>query len=262
MNINRKIEQAIKLIQSAYEANPASIAVGFSGGKDSSVVAELVRMSGCPIPLIYKSSTIDEPGTIPFVQAMGAKIIRPRYTFFQLLERKGVPSFNRRFCCEFLKEYKTSDLMLTGVRRQESRSRGLIEDFTRCRAEGYQEIMPILNWTFNEIKCFVKKQNVPLHPIYQHNGLRARLGCMGCPLPYSRSRADFLRRPKLLQAWIKHLKVYENKYGGFGKDGWSLAQELTFHFFFHSLAQFKTSTYSRSSTASASLIESFFHVKL
>ena len=262
MNINRKIEQAIKLIQSAYETNPASIAVGFSGGKDSSVVAELVRLSGCPIPLHYKNSTIDRPGTIKFVEDCGATILQPKTPFYKLLEKKGVPNFARRFCCEKLKEYKVTDIVLTGVRREESKKRSQIEDFTRCRTQGYQEIMPILNWTLNEIACFIKKQNIKLHPYYKERDLKCRLGCMGCPLPYNRSITDFKENPKLLLAWIKHLRIFETNHGGFGNEKWTLEQELVNHFFFHNTDQFRAQAFGLFPLDCKKILETHFNVKL
>ena len=59
--LERKVKQAIRLIQSVpyFEGEP--IEVAYSGGKDSDVILELVRMSGVRYRAIYKNTTIDPP---------------------------------------------------------------------------------------------------------------------------------------------------------------------------------------------------------
>ena len=63
--LKEKIDSAIKLIQSA-EAKQVGqpIEVCNSGGNDSDVILELVRMAKVESRAIYKNTTIDPPGTI------------------------------------------------------------------------------------------------------------------------------------------------------------------------------------------------------
>ena len=98
--LQRKVDQAIKLIQAAgkvAEEHGQPLEVCYSGGKDSDVILELARMSGAKIRPIYKNTTIDPPGTIAHVKEMGVEILRPKETFAQLMARKGFPSRVARF---------------------------------------------------------------------------------------------------------------------------------------------------------------------
>ena len=100
-----------------------NIAIAYSGGKDSDVILELAKMAGIPYRAIYKATTIDPPKTIAHAREMGAEIIRPKKTFFQLISENGFPTRFYRFCCSVLKEYKICDRTILGIRRSESRKK-------------------------------------------------------------------------------------------------------------------------------------------
>lgn len=137
--LQRKVDRAVKLIQQA--GRDAIPEVAYSGGKDSDVILELARMSGIEFRAIYRNTTIDPPGTIAHVKANGVEILRPKQTFFQLIEQNGFPNRFMRFCCRYLKEYKVLDRCIMGVRKAESTKRGAQEcgmgGCQRNQAEGY-----------------------------------------------------------------------------------------------------------------------------
>ena len=80
--LKKKVDFAIKLLQSIPQ--DGDIEVSYSGGKDSDVILELAKMAGIPYRAIYKNTTIDPPGTIAHAREMGAEVIHPQKTFFQL----------------------------------------------------------------------------------------------------------------------------------------------------------------------------------
>ena len=102
--LEKKVERAIRLLQSIPQ--DGDIEVSYSGGKDSDVILELAKMAGIPYRAIYKATTIDPPKTIAHAREMGAEVIRPKKTFFQIISEKGFPSRFSRWCCSELKEYK------------------------------------------------------------------------------------------------------------------------------------------------------------
>lgn len=114
-NLALKISRAVKLLQSA--AKDSVLEVCYSGGKDSDVLLHLVKVAGVKYRAIYKNTTIDPPGTITHCKEVGAEIVRPPITFFQLVRKKGMPTRRCRFCCEKMKEYKVLDLATQGIRR-------------------------------------------------------------------------------------------------------------------------------------------------
>ena len=115
--LEKKIERALWLLRTAAADSDQPIEVSYSGGKDSDVILELARMAGIKYRAIYKNTTIDPPGTIAHVKANGVEILRPKQTFFQLIEQNGFPNRFMRFCCRYLKEYKVLDRCIMGVRK-------------------------------------------------------------------------------------------------------------------------------------------------
>lgn len=102
--MERHIKRSIDLIQKLEKDSIYNL--GFSGGKDSIVLLDLTKKSGVKFEAVYSNTTIDPPGTIPFIRNNypEVKIVNPKESFFQLVARKGLPSRRRRWCCETLKE--------------------------------------------------------------------------------------------------------------------------------------------------------------
>lgn len=247
-DLQKKVEQAIKLLQSVGNHCKRTLEVCYSGGKDSDVILELAKMSGVNFRAIYKNTTIDPPGTIKHCMDKGVEIIRPKQTFFQLIEKKGFPTRFRRFCCESIKEYKILDYAVQGIRRSESIARAKrYKEPVICRLYGKKEhcnvILPILEWTDSDVAEFIKIRLVKCAPIYYTGGLfnvRQRLGCMGCPLQSDNGLDDFKAYPNLVKAWCKagkkwmetHPNVKANKKFG------DVYRLFTYHVFFRSYQEF------------------------
>lgn len=171
--LQKKVDRAIRLLQSIPQ--DGDIEVSYSGGKDSDVILELTKMAGIPYRAIYKSTTIDPPGTIAHAREMGAEVVRPKMTFFQLIAKKGFPSRLSRWCCSELKEYKVCDRAIQGIRRSESRKRAeRYKEPEVCRVysakEKVKQYLPILEWTDEDIAEFIKGRNIKCHPIYYRGG--------------------------------------------------------------------------------------------
>ena len=208
--LQKKVDFAIKLLQSIPQ--DGDIELSYSGGKDSDVILELAKMAGIPYRAIYKNTTIDPAGTIAHAKEMGAEVIHPKESFFQLIAEKGFPTRVSRWCCSVLKEYKICDRAIHGIRRSESRKRA--ENYKEpevCRVYSAKEkvkvYLPILEWTDEDVEEFIKERNIKCHPLYYRGGefdVTKRLGCMGCPIQSRRKQIqDFKDNPRLLKAWIR-----------------------------------------------------------
>lgn len=217
-SLNKKIEQAVRLIQCS--VGDDVVEVSYSGGKDSDIILELVKMADVKYRAMYKNTTIDPVGTIAHCKENGVEIISPKMSFFQLVEKKGMPTRRARFCCRFLKEYKILDKSVQGIRRCESVKRSKnysADDPVICRSYGSKKnhvsvILPILNWSDDDVREFVNIRNLKCHPLYyDDNGnfcVDRRLGCMGCPLKSDNGRGDFLLHPKLFVRMVKCVEVW------------------------------------------------------
>ena len=214
--LQKKVDFAVKLLQSI-PTDDGPIELSYSSGKDSDVILELAKMAGIPYRAIYKNTTIDPPGTIAHAREVGAEVIHPEKTFFQLISERGFPSRFRRFCCSELKEYKICDRAIQGIRRSESRKRAeRYKEPEMCRVYSAKEkvkvYLPILEWTDDDIAEFIKERNIKCHPLYYKNGqfdVTRRLGCVGCPLASKKKRIqEFKENPKMLKAWIRAGQKY------------------------------------------------------
>ena len=222
--LQKKIDASIRLLQSIGKAYDGVIEIAYSGGKDSDVILQLAKEAGINYEAIYKNTTIDPPGTLAHVKKMGARIIQPKETFFQLVARKGLPSMRRRFCCEVLKEYKVLDKCVIGVRKEESTARAKrYNEPTQCRWYGakkeenrVEQIMPILDWTNDDVKEYIIDRNIKLAPVYLDGGgkidITKRLGCMCCPLQSAKKRIEsFKQYPNMVKAYIRAAQKFLDK---------------------------------------------------
>ena len=212
--LEKKVEQAVKLLQVCYKAAGKPLEIAYSGGKDSDVILELAKMSGIEYRAIYRNTTIDPPGTLRHVLENGVEVRRPKESFFSLMKRKGYPGRVRRFCCDVLKEYKILDNCVMGIRKCESVKRSMMyTEPTACRIYGSKKnhvnaIYPILDWTNEDELEFIEERGIKLHPLYYREDrsidITKRLGCMCCPLQYYKKRLqEFKKYPGMVKAYIR-----------------------------------------------------------
>lgn len=215
----RKIERAIALLRAIPQ--DCELEIGYSGGKDSDVILQLARESGVAHKVVHKCTSIDPPGTLAHAKANGAIILQPKKRFFELMPYYGVPSRFYRYCCRYLKEYRTGERVVLGVRKSESsRRQSRYKEPEECKV--YRKDMgggkaklyyPILDWTNEDIVRFIQERGLKCHPLYYDDEgkfhVERRVGCMGCPLKTSKQmREDFLKHPKLLRLWVKNTQIH------------------------------------------------------
>ena len=253
--LEKKVERAIRLLQSIPQ--DGDIELSYSSGKDSDVILELAKMAGIPYRAIYKETTIDPPGTIAHAKEMGAEIIRPKETFFQLVSKSGFPSRFSRECCSVLKEYKVCDRAIQGIRRSESRKRAeRYKEPEYCRVYSSKVkakiYLPILEWSDEDVAEFIKERNIKCHPLYYSRegqfDVTKRLGCMGCPLASRKKRIQFFKEnPKWLKAWIRAGQkwyISEKYQNGKAKHKFKDAFEaMWYQLYCENIEQFKEKTY-------------------
>lgn len=254
--LQKKVDFAIKLLK-AIPTDEGAVEISYSGGKDSDVILELAKMAGIPYRAIYKATTIDPKGTIAHAREMGAEVIRPKKTFFQLVSENGFPSRFQRFCCTFLKEYKICDRAIQGIRRSESRKRAeKYKEPEICRVYSAKEkvkvYLPILEWTNQDVEEFIKERNIKCHPLYYRGGqfdVTQRLGCMGCPLASRKKRIQFFKdNPRWLKAWIRAgQKRYTSEKYQNGKSNYKFKdafEAMGYILYCENMDDFKEKTYS------------------
>lgn len=222
--LSEKVTKAIGLLQAgerlALAMNPEDgYYLAFSGGKDSQVLYDLAVQAGVKFKAWYSVTGNDAPDNVYFIRKRypGVVFVHPGEKFIKLVEKKGMPTIDRRFCCDRLKErIGAGNVVLTGVRAQESRKRAgyarvmihsrrvehqgtdlrrkesWLEQTQHDCIKGKDRVMvhPLLKFTSKDIWNYIDARRLPRNPLYEACG---RVGCMFCPFS-SDAQLDYYER--------------------------------------------------------------------
>jgi len=135
---------------------------------------------------------------------------------YQLIIDKGLPTRVTKFCCKALKEYAgIGELVITGIRAEESYKRKNRKLYEKGIQIDKYFLNPIIDWLEWEIWEYIEKNNLPYPELYD-TGM-SRIGCIGCPMAYYKTRQKELNRyPKFKAMYIKAIKKRMEK--GFFKE--------------------------------------------
>ena len=186
---------------------PEGYWVGISGGKDSSVINDLVIRSGVKSDFHFHLTSIDPPEVIKFVKNYmpHVEIHRPASTMWKLIVENGMPPTRLiKYCCRILKEGGgESRTVVTGIRWEESSRRGkrkMVEACFRDNRKFY--IHPIIDWSSEDVWQYIRSHNLPYCQLYDEGW--KRIGCIMCP--ENRNRINETKRwPTYKQAYIRAL---------------------------------------------------------
>lgn len=207
--------------------------ISFAGGKDSSVVAILVKKALGNVPLFFSDTTLEYPETYRFIEDFAekyhfelikgenGKFYRSSQNFLKLCDELGPPSIRYRWCCTVLKAfpvnvyYKTINgdvLAFDGTRKNESRTRKNYEEISAVKKICHQiAAYPILSWRGADVWFYILFNEIDYNPLYELG--HTRVGCMYCPNA-SPSNCFFrkLTHPELWGEFERVLEKYAERY--------------------------------------------------
>ena len=201
------VNQAIAILQDPADLPAEGYYLAFSGGKDSIAVKRLADMAGVPYDAHYNVCP-DPPELMRFIRQVHPEIPwnRDEHTFYWYLERKPLPTFRLRWCCEKFKHRSGKGrTVLTGIRAEESprrAKRGIVHDC--LLSPGKRFVNPIFHWKEAEVWEFIRAEGLPYCSVYDE-GWR-RLGCVPCPFE-RRVAQSMARWPRIWEncrrAWFR-----------------------------------------------------------
>ena len=211
-----KVNKAIEIIQK-YKP-PEGYHVAFSGGKDSVVVYDLVKKTRVKHKAYFCVTTVDPPELLKFIKQNYPEVIwlRPKKSMYKLIQDRGLPIRSRpgkqgRFCCKELKEYAgDNQTIVTGIRWAESNSRKCREFYEKDTRKNKWYVNPIIDWQEWEVWEYIEKNKLPVCELYDQ-GFN-RIGCIGCPMAYYKTRQRELNRyPRYKNMYLKAIKKRMDK---------------------------------------------------
>jgi len=124
--LNVKIKMTQRRIKEWYDAWGGNVYVAFSGGKDSTVLLDIVRKMYPNVPAVFVNTGLEYPEIVRFAKKFNnVKVLRPKLNFRKVIEIYGYPVISKKVSNQIRKirmvpkdkMTATKNLYLTGYNR-------------------------------------------------------------------------------------------------------------------------------------------------
>lgn len=188
----RKVEESLDVISQA--TTHGVIGVTFSGGKDSTVVLDLVRRVVPDSPAGFFDSGAEYPWTYELAALYGVESIHPKESYLDVCRRCGywgfenpsepdaVADFSEIFIEEPARQFASKagiSVVALGLRKDESRHRGIylskMGSLHLAKYDGLWHLNPISKWNANDVWAYIAGRGLPYNKAYD------RMTAVGVP---------------------------------------------------------------------------------
>ena len=94
-DLDRKIATSLTRITEFANRYPNGVCVSFSGGKDSTVLLDLVRKVVPDVPVVFSNTGLEYPEIQAFARSKGAEFVRPKMMFNEVITKYGYPIISK-----------------------------------------------------------------------------------------------------------------------------------------------------------------------
>lgn len=236
--LNYLKEESFEFVRNAASKfSEEKIVISFSGGKDSTVTADVVvkALSNPSLVHIFGNTTLEFPSTITYSkryrenhpQAIFLFAQNEEQVFLDVCEDIGPPARLMRWCCSMFKTgpitrvinslYRNEQILTYyGIRKSESVSRSkynrIEDDAEAVKIQQQTVASPIFFWRNIDIWLYILSEEIDFNEAYRLG--YDRVGCWCCP--NNNPRAQFLSRiymPEQSKKWRDFLIEFAKKVG-------------------------------------------------
>jgi len=94
-DLDRKIATTLTRIAEFANHFNNQVYVSFSGGKDSTVLLDLVRKVVPDVPVVFSNTGLEYPEIQSFARSKGAEFVRPKMMFNEVITKYGYPIISK-----------------------------------------------------------------------------------------------------------------------------------------------------------------------
>lgn len=201
--------------------NPA---IAFSGGKDSTVVLNLVREIDPNIKAVFCNTGVEHKTTYQYIKRVKNVIwLKPKKSFWDCIEEYGFPKMKgetsgirQNQCCNWLKdkpmkEYikeNNIDLIFTGLTMAESHQRMMFlkswGNYGYVKSWKVFKCHPIHDWDEKKVWNYIKNNNLDYNKGYDKDMIRS--GCQPCTA-YCSWKERLAKENFNLYAKVQHMRL-------------------------------------------------------
>lgn len=230
-------EEAYSFVQQQVKNFPKhQLVISFSGGKDSTVVADIVvrALSNPKMVHIFGDTTLEFPITYDYVAryrkhnplAIIKTAKNKEQDFYSVCDQIGPPARMMRWCCTMFKTgpitrvlnslFKDARILtFYGIRKHESVSRSKYErvaNSANVKIQKQTVAAPIFYWTDLEVWLYMLGEDVDFNDAYRLG--YDRVGCWCCPNNNTRSQLlAKIYMPEQSEKWRNYLINFAKQIG-------------------------------------------------
>jgi len=175
--LDLKIAFTVKRLKEFYYQNSGKVYLCLSGGKDSQVLAHIIKKHfGDKIPLVFVNTLNEHVSVMNKARELLDVELKPKMTVFQIMKTRGIP-FPTKQQAHFLYQAKTtkSDYLRSRLMN------GIMKDGSKTQfkvSEKYKVLLD-LPFTFSDVCCEILKKR-PLKKYQKETGNKPIVGSMAC----------------------------------------------------------------------------------